>query len=89
MNPTANITAFDRATDPLLKILSQDQAHRIIDYHADHELQERIEILAQKAKKGELTAEEQAEYEGYAQANRFIAVLQAKARRMLNTQTEP
>ncbi|TWU09511.1 hypothetical protein CA54_47530 [Symmachiella macrocystis] len=80
MNPTAINTALDRATDPLLSILSPDQAHRIIDFHADAEMQARIEVLAHKANEGELTDEERAEYEGYAQANRFIAILQAEAR---------
>jgi hypothetical protein len=83
MNSTANVTAFDRATDPVLQILSRDQALRIIDFHADEALQARIEELARKANEGELTDEERSEYMGYAQANKFIALLQVKARRML------
>ena len=34
---------------------------------------------------GELTDEERAEYEGYVRANNFVAVLQAKARKILLT----
>jgi hypothetical protein len=75
--------AFDRATVPLLKILERDQARRIVDFHGDEALQNRIEELAEKANEGELTPEESAEYRGYAQANQFIAVLQAKARQLL------
>ncbi len=75
--------AFDRATEPVLRILSRDQAAQIIDFHGDKNLQLRIEELAQKANEGELTDEERAEYEGYVEANSFIAVLQAKARRLL------
>lgn len=74
--------AFDRATEPVLRIVSRDQAAQIIDFHGDEDLQRRIEELAEKANEGELTEEERAEYEGYVEANSFIAVLQAKARRL-------
>jgi hypothetical protein len=84
MSPhVAAATAFDLATDPVLKILDRDQARKIIDFHGDDDLQQRIEELAEMANEGELTELERAEYEGYAQANKFIAVLQAKARRLL------
>jgi hypothetical protein len=75
--------AFDRATEPVLRILNPDQARQIIDFHGDGDLQRRIEALAGKANEGELTDDERAEYEGYVEANHFIAVLQAKARRLL------
>src|SRR3989304_1413400 len=88
MSSTVNLMAFDRATDPVLQILSRDQALQIVDFHADEELQARIEELARKANEGELSDEERAEYAGYAQANKFIAVLQAKARRMLASQAD-
>ena len=82
MSQTIDTAAFDRATEPVLKILSREQALEIIDFHGDDALQQRIEDLAGKANEGELTDEERAEYLGYAQANKFIAVLQAKARRL-------
>lgn len=75
--------AFDRAVAPVIGLLSQDQAAKIADFHADEALQLKIEELARKANEGELTADEQAEYEGYAQANRFLAVFQAQARRKI------
>lgn len=84
MSPSLVATdAFDRAVAPVISLLSQDQAAQIADFHADEALQLKIEELAQKANEGELTAEEQAEYEGYAQANRFIAIFQAQARRKI------
>ena len=83
MTSLIDAAAFDRATEPVLRILSRDQALQIIDFHGDEDLQQRIEELAEKANEGELTDEERAEYQGYAQANKFIAVLQAKARRLL------
>ncbi len=83
MSQTIDAAAFDRATEPVFRILSKAQAMEIIDFHGDETLQQRIEELAGKANEGELTDEERAEYLGYAQANKFIAVLQAKARRLL------
>lgn len=77
--------AFDRAIEPVISLLSREQAAQIADFHADESLQARIEQLASKANQGELTDEERAEYEGYAQANRFIAVLQATARRKIDS----
>jgi hypothetical protein len=85
MNPTATThEAFDRAIEPLIKVFTGDQAAQIASFHADTQLQDRIEQLAAKANEGELTETELAEYEGYAQANRFIAVLQAKVKGLIN-----
>lgn len=64
MSLTIDATAFDRATDPVLQILSPEQAAQIVDFHSDETLQQRIETLAEKANEGELTADEQAEYMG-------------------------
>ena len=87
MRSTINSSAFDRATQPIFSILSPDQVHQIADYHADEALQDRIAQLADKANEGELSDEELAEYEGYAHANRFVAVLQAQARRRISSQS--
>ncbi|MEJ7591999.1 MAG: hypothetical protein WKF77_10655 [Planctomycetaceae bacterium] len=46
-------------------------------------MQQRIEQLAELAIEGELSAAEQAEYEGYVRADQFVAVLQALARKLL------
>lgn len=78
-------SAFDRATDPIFELLTHEQALAIVDFRGDDELAARIEYLAAKCNEGELTDEERAEYEGYAYANRFIAVMQAKARRLIGS----
>jgi hypothetical protein len=83
MDRKAFTEAFDRATGPVLDLLRPDQARRIADFHGDERLQDRIAELARRSTEGELTDEERSEYEGYAQANRFLAVLQAKARRLV------
>jgi len=75
--------AFERATDGILGFFSVEQARALAEYRGDAAIQTRIEELACKSTEGELTQEERAEYEGYARANKFIAVLQAKARKFL------
>lgn len=77
-------SAFDHATDPIFDLLTPEQARAIVEFRGDERLAQRFEELALKCNEGELTEEERAEYEGYAHANRFIAKVQAKARRLLN-----
>lgn len=77
--------AFDRGMDPVIKCFAVDQATAIVQYRGDAALRRRIEKLAGKANEGELTPEEQAEYEGYVRANKFVAILQAKLRKFLAT----
>ena len=53
-------------------------------YFDDESLRGRIEELADKSTEGELTDSERAEYEGYVKANKFIVILQAKAKKLLS-----
>lgn len=77
-------SAFDRATDPIFSLLTREQARAIVEFRGEGWLARRAEELASKCNEGDLTDEERAEYEAYARANSFIAVMQAKARRLLN-----
>lgn len=75
--------AFERGTDGILRFFTVDQARELIAFRGDESLRNRIDELARKCNEGELSDQERAEYEGYARANQFIAVLQAKARKLL------
>lgn len=75
--------AFDRTTDEVVPLLTLELARRLVAFRGEPVLQARIDDLASKSTEGLLTDAEQAEYEGYARANKFIAVLQAKARKRL------
>jgi hypothetical protein len=77
--------AFDRGTDPVLRIFSTNQAKQLIEYQGDKRLRQRIDDLAAKCNEGELSAVEQAEYEGYVRANKFVATLQAQARKLFSS----
>jgi hypothetical protein len=83
MATTFDTTAFERGTDSILRFLTYEQARELVAYRGDEALRERIEDLARRNTEGELTEAERSEYEGYVRANKFIAVLQAKARKLL------
>ena len=85
MSTTINATAFNRGIDPILQFFTEDQAREIVQYRGDSQLQQRIEELAELANEGELTPADQDEYEGYVQANKFVAILQAKVRKLLTS----
>ena len=80
---SADAVAFDRATDGLLSFFTPEQARALIAYRGEACLRGRIEELADKNTEGELTADERAEYEGYVRANRFVAILQGKLKKLL------
>jgi hypothetical protein len=80
---TFDTVAFDRGTDALIRFMTVDQARALLAYRGDDALRARIDELAAKNTEGELSEAEQSEYAGYARANNFIAVLQAKARKLL------
>jgi hypothetical protein len=82
-NSGFDVAAFDRVTDPIFRILTVDQARDLAQYRGDEPLRHRIEELAAKCNEGELSPAEQAEYEAYVRANKFVAIVQAKARKLL------
>ena len=88
MTNSIDADAFDRGTDPILQFFTVEQARGIVQYRGDSEMQQRIEELAAKANEGELTPQDRAEYEGYVRANKFMAILQTKARKLLATSEE-
>jgi hypothetical protein len=83
MSAVFDMSAFERVTAPVVRILTPDQARQVAEYRGDETLAARIEELAHRSNEGELTAAERSEYAGYVHANKFVALLQAQARRRL------
>jgi hypothetical protein len=79
----ATVSTLDRFLDPVDGTLTPEVARRIVDWRPDDELRKRIEELGCKADEGTLTPEEDAEYREYIEEGDVIALLQAKARRLL------
>jgi hypothetical protein len=84
MTTAIDSAAFNRGTNPILQLITMDQGREIVQFRGDAELRQRIDQLAELANEGELTAEERAKYEGYVHANKFVAIFQAKARKLLS-----
>jgi hypothetical protein len=85
IDPTAYDTAaFDRGISPVIQMLSPQQAQQLVEYRGDEWLRRRIDELASKSNEGLLTTQEKAEYEGYVRANKFVAILQAQAKKLFN-----
>jgi hypothetical protein len=82
----ATDSALGRFLDPITACFTPQVAARIAALRLDSELVARIELLAQKANEGSLTAEEDDEYKDYVEGGDMLALLQAKARRFLKQQ---
>jgi hypothetical protein len=80
---TIDTPLLEKIVDPVSRILTPKVARALVDLRADPEVQASIDQLADKCNEGQLTPEEQAEYEAYVFAIDFIAILQAKARALL------
>ena len=76
---------LDRMLEPVGDCLTPEVAHRLIQLRADPQLQARIDELADRCTEGALTEEDGFEYETYVRAGNLIAILQAKARKLLAT----
>ncbi len=68
---------------PVGDCLTPESARRFLAVKADPKLQARVDDLAQRHSRGELTPEEQAEYGAYVYFDTFLAILKSKARQLL------
>ena len=74
---------LDRLVDPVSRILTAEVARDLVKLRFDPQTQKKIAKLARKCNEGKLTNSERAEYEACVSFIDFIALLQAKARRLL------
>lgn len=77
----ASFEAFERSLEPLFSLLTEEQLSSLLAYRGSAELQMRMSELFHKSNEGELSAAEQAEYNGYIRANNYLAIQQAKAKK--------
>jgi hypothetical protein len=75
--------ALERVLAAVGQCLDRKSAEALLRLRADAEMQGRIEKLADKSTEGKLTPEERDEYEAMIRVGNFVAILQAKARRLL------
>lgn len=87
MDDDAQARLLEQMLDPVTRCFTPDVARRLVELRASPAAQARIAELAEKCNEGELSAAERDEYEAYVAAGNLIAILQAKARRLLSEQT--
>jgi len=75
--------AFERVLAAVGQCLDRQSAEALLRLRADREMQGWIEELADKCNEGRLTSGERDEYEALIRVGNFVAILQAKARRLL------
>jgi hypothetical protein len=80
---------LDRLLDPVTDCLTPEAARQLVALRADPQFQERLDTLADKCTEGQLSPDEQEEYETYVRAIHLIAILQAKARKLLANLASP
>ncbi len=78
-----NTATLDRLVEPVVRTLTPEVARAIVELRADPELRARMDELAEKCNEGLLTPDERDEYETNIRFGNFIAIIQAKARRLL------
>jgi hypothetical protein len=81
MNRTT--ATLDRLVEPVVRTFTPEVARSLVRLRADPELQARMDELAEKCNEGLLTTEEREEYETSVRFANYLAIIQAKARRLL------
>ncbi len=77
-----NAAQLDRLVEPVVRTLTPEVAKAIAELRADPELQSRMDELADRCNEGKLTPEERDEYDTNIRFGNFLAIVQAKARRI-------
>lgn len=83
MSQTKTSSILDRMLEPVGKTMPLEYARAIAELRANPSDQARIDELADKCTEGELTDDEQDEYDDYLEAIHFIGKLQRQAMRVL------
>ena len=84
--PLAEVRILDELLDPLRACLSADVAKRLLQLRATPEAQAKLDLFAGKNSEGTLTPDEHVEYDALVRAGSLIAVLQSKARSVVESQ---
>ena len=81
MNRTT--ATLDRLVEPVVRTFTPEVARALVNLRADPQLQAHMDDLAEKCNEGKLTPEEREEYETSVRFANYLAIIQAKARRLL------
>ena len=73
------VTVLDEFLEPLSLCLDAESARRVVAFHVSEPVQQRIDILAERANEGLLAEDERAEYDALINAADFVSILRVKA----------
>ena len=79
------MTVLDEFLDPLSRCLDAESARRVMDWCIPLPVQERMDVLAQRANEGLLSDEERSSYEALINAADFVSILKIKASRQFTS----
>lgn len=74
---------LDRLVDPVVRTFTPDVARALVRLRAEPAVQARIDLLARKCNRGEMSTNEREEYETSIRFASYLAILQSKARKLL------
>lgn len=83
MSESFSTDVISNVLDPFTECLTPEAARRIVRFQASPAVQGHVDELADKANEGQLSADEQAEYDRYRSVFHFVTILQSKARAYL------
>jgi len=86
---TSETAIFERIVLPEEPGMSEEAARSILAMGFDPADRQRMQVLADKAKSGRLSREEEIEIENYERVGHYLGILQSKARRALQASTKP
>ena len=84
---TTETAIFERIVLPLRPGFNEEAAQSILAIQFSPEDGQRMQLLADKARVGTLSPEEEQEVENYERVGHYLAILQSKARVALRTAT--
>ena len=87
MKPNTETSLLDGLLEPITQCLTPKAAARLAELRADDATQQRMDELATKCQEGALSEEERTEYAAYMSAANVLAIMQAKARRIVASGT--
>jgi hypothetical protein len=85
---TSETAIFERIVLPMEVGLNEAAARSILAIGFSSEDQERMQVLAEKARAGALTPDEEQEIDNYERVGHYLAILQSKARFALQSASQ-
>jgi hypothetical protein len=88
MSTSPSISTLDQLLDPVAECFTAGVARQIVELQTDPRSVARLEQLREKANFGTLSDDERVEYEEFVEGMDLVAILKAKAKAVLEKQSQ-